>query len=57
MFLKILEKHSVKSVIKTEAKLMLLTNIYSKTVYKNKNGACCEENKMGSEVEATWLLR
>ena len=54
IFLKSAEKHSMKSVIKTEVELMSwLSNIYLKIVHKNKSGACCNENNMGSEMELT----
>ena len=49
IFLKIAEKHSTKSVIKTEVKLMT----WLKIVHENKNGASCDENNIGSEVEVT----
>ena len=29
----------------------LLINFYCNIIHKNKNGACCDENNMGSEVE------
>ena len=58
IFLKITEKHSTKSVIETEVKLMSwLSNISlkkSKIFHKDKNGDCCDENHMDSEVEVTF---
>ena len=29
----------------------------SKIVYKDKNGSCCDENNMGSEVEVTFCSK
>ena len=58
IFLKIADKHSAKNVIKTEVKWMSwLSIIYQKIVHKNENGACCDENNMGSKELAAVKIK
>ena len=61
MFLKIAEKHLTKSVIETEIIMSRLSNSSLKIakyfIKTDKNGACCNENNMGSEVEVTFCSK